>query len=148
MLDIGHSETASYWSVVQQISLSSYPRIRYSPGEFTIPMRLSSEFFILAALILVTGCGHPKENARLTTFSNDPDVAYRQVQALFPVGIPESQAVDIFNENGLEISLLETDHTSNHMVVGTIKEGKSEWTIGVSIMNGKVIGHSVNITGP
>ena len=47
---------------------------------------------------------------------------------------------------GAEVSLLKTEGAVNHMLVGTMASGNAEWMIGVSIMDGVVSGHSVNIT--
>jgi len=65
---------------------------------------------------------------------------------MFPKGISEVEAKTILKEKGLEVSLLESENAVNHMLVGTIRERKKVWTIGISILDGKVVGHSVNIT--
>lgn len=84
------------------------------------------------------------ESAHL--FSRDSSVAYHEVQAKFPKGISEAEAMKIMNEIGAEVSLLESEGAINHMLVGTISDGDAEWMIGVSIMDDVVSGHSVNIT--
>jgi hypothetical protein len=68
------------------------------------------------------------------------------VQAKFPQGISESEAKKIMGDIGAEVSLLKTEGAVNHMLVGTMASGNAEWMIGVSIMDGVVSGHSVNIT--
>ena len=109
-------------------------------------MKPAHRISILLALLLIAGCGGEKNHAKKTLFSDDPSVAIGQVQAMFPKGISEAEAASRLKEIGLEVSLLENEKWSNHMLVGSIREGGTEWTIGLSIMNGVVSFQSVNLT--
>lgn len=115
-------------------------------------MKIPASIAILSTFLHLVGCNSPSsENPassekRGQLFSTDPSEARRQVQAKFPQGISESEAKKIMGDIGAEVSLLKTEGAVNHMLVGTMASGNAEWMIGVSIMDGVVSGHSVNIT--
>lgn len=115
-------------------------------------MKIPASIAVLSAFLHLVGCNSPSSEKpppsekRGQLFSTDPSEARRQVQAKFPQGISESEAKKIMDDIGAEVSLLKTEGAVNHMLVGTIASGNAEWMIGVSIMDGVVSGHSINIT--
>jgi hypothetical protein len=101
---------------------------------------------LLTTFLLLYGCDSSTKGVSGGVFSKDSSVAYQQVQAKFPKGVSEAEVLKIMDGFGAEVSRLESEGAINHMVVGTISEGDAQWMIGVSIMDGVVTGHSVNIT--
>jgi len=109
-------------------------------------MKSESGIILFVALLLFASCNQHNKGESQTSLSRDSSEAYEQVKQLFPEGISESEAVQILKDLGADVSKLEKPSYVNHMLVGTMSEGDTEWMIGVSIMDGTVSGHSVNIS--